>query len=612
MLAPGASKQTAPKTGQKHRHKLESVKNWLKHSRLPKIGLLWLASYTALMSFFLTEVNKTSNYLEVFPDSLVLPALMNAFTALWIALIIHFIKRPRYLAGKLFSATILALFMVNYDAKLSFFVEFSRSFLPILPQPDADLPLISLIFIAVLVTLAALVGAAVERLQKKFKPLTSTNLAAAVLIVVGVMSFGQIFKFAQILPSMIEQTSVQAQALGKPGGKAAQDKPDIYYIVLDRYTNSEVLRDQFGFDNSEFTNFLRSSGFYVNDSAYANYPYTTLSLASTLNASYTNQLVAPYKSDAVHSRALYHNLTHYGSVIKALKDVGYEYHSIGNSYDTSNRAPIADHTYVSPSLLTAFGTTKKLHGLEGSAFAQSPYHRFALASAIPDWLVSIRYTGNVDQIREQLNTLDELAGNGKPGGRFIFAHMLLPHEPFEFNADGSLSQHRGYDSYGKPIKEKYIEQVKFTNSQIGEITAKIRKNSPEAVVIINADEGTYPQFINDTFRNPTPRGGEAEIIMNNSENMQEWPVDWLKMKFGILQAVHIPEATREDLNNLSSVNVFRIVLNRYLGYDLEYLPSCQLGTLNGRDRSHYHANVTPQLLGRDASPKCEDYQVLPS
>ena len=37
--------------------------------------------------------------------------------------------------------------------------------------------------------------------------------------------------------------------------------PDIYYIILDTYTRSDVLRDYWHTDNSDFINFLQRNGF---------------------------------------------------------------------------------------------------------------------------------------------------------------------------------------------------------------------------------------------------------------------------------------------------------------------------------------------------------------
>ena len=66
--------------------------------------------------------------------------------------------------------------------------------------------------------------------------------------------------------------------------------PDIYLLVLDKYTGNEVLKEHFGFDNASFEEFLRSRGFVVPRSSQANYPQTPLALASMLNLDYLQDL----------------------------------------------------------------------------------------------------------------------------------------------------------------------------------------------------------------------------------------------------------------------------------------------------------------------------------
>ena len=66
--------------------------------------------------------------------------------------------------------------------------------------------------------------------------------------------------------------------------------PDIYLIVLDKYTSSELLEDHFGFDNRGFEAFLRSRGFIVPRHPRANYPRTQLALTAMLNLDYIHNL----------------------------------------------------------------------------------------------------------------------------------------------------------------------------------------------------------------------------------------------------------------------------------------------------------------------------------
>src|SRR5207244_7041298 len=96
---------------------------------------------------------------------------------------------------------------------------------------------------------------------------------------------------------------LQVLASGGPPALAAgegipetqeNNKPDIYYIILDGYGRQDVLKDLYGFDNSDFIQFLQSRGFYVADQARANYCSTVPSLASSLNRTYLTGLAARY------------------------------------------------------------------------------------------------------------------------------------------------------------------------------------------------------------------------------------------------------------------------------------------------------------------------------
>ena len=89
--------------------------------------------------------------------------------------------------------------------------------------------------------------------------------------------------------------------------------------------------------------------------------------------------------------------------------------------------------------------------------------------------------------------------------------------------------------------------------------------------------------------------------------MNTWSEKWLKMKFGILQATYIPKASQQDVQNLSSVNMFRIILNSYLGYNLEYLPNCNFGFNRGDKYEYDYSDITKKLQP-NASLKCQQYQ----
>lgn len=574
--------------------KLETLVKKLSKNKGIKFFILWLVPYMVLLAYFFTSLLNFYNYLEIFPKELILPLLMNALTALIIALAAYYIKRPRYFSSKLIAVFILGLLMAAYNDRLNSITDFYRAIIPTLTATNTDMPLISLSFIITIFAGALFVGYLIEKYQIRHKLSWSHNIVYLILIVVGVVFGGQALRLAGMMPDLITQSKVQAPALQKTGSSIEKSKPDVYYIILDRYTNNKVLSEQYAFDNSPFTNNLKNNGFTVNEAAYSNYPVTTPSISSTLNAQYTKSVVEKYVKNPIQSRTLYHNLIQQSSVIKAFKADGYSYHHIGSVYGASYEAPLADKDYVHSSVINITDKfTRTLRGIEIAQFNQSPYYQFFKVN-LSWWPFKDTELDNVNYVKAQLDSLNQIADT-KAGGRLVFAHILVPHDPFSFNPDGSSSPYFLTDTMGKPIKTKYLDQLNFINTQVSKIIEKIKKNSNnQAVIILNADEGAYPQDMNNTNLTPIDTTGVLE-----KQDMTKWPNDWLQMKFGILQAAYIPKASSQDLAKLNSVNVFRIVLNNYLGYKLDYLPNCTYAFNDGDQYMYRYISISQKLLGQE-------------
>lgn len=607
---PKEAAKPAPSVGTRMHNYIAAVRE----KRAIRFIVLWFVAYGVLISVFCSTLLKDYNYIEVFPRELIFPSALHAVTALLITMAVYWLPWLRTFAAKLTSTLLLALFMTSYDNNFMVVSGIVRAFTPGLSETD-PLALISVAYLLTLAGLAALAGIGVQRLLTKTKLIQSKDAAFGVLILAACLSVMPVLSVARILPSIIQEARVQAPELNsaKRPAKASsslQDKPDIYYIVLDRYTNADVLKQQFSFDNSAFTGFLKDSGFHVNDHAYSNYPYTAMSVASTLTADYTAPFVKPFKDSSVQSRTLYHNLIWQSNVVKALKKEGYRYHNIGSWYGATYKAPLAERDYMADHMLSVFGRQKRLRGIEASQFMTSPYYRFTQLPAVSWWPFKTIDQEQVANVRQQLQILNDLSTKEQPGGRLIFAHILVPHEPFLFNADGSLALSPESNSHGKPIKQKYTAQVQFINAHIKELTANIHQQSKgQAVVLLNSDEGPYPQIMNDTFKQPTPLNS---VLTDGvfKDDMRTWEKDRLKMKFGTLQAVHIPRATPDDLAHMSNVNLFRVVLNRYAGYNLDYLPDCHFGVTAGSHKEFNYADITGKLTAQP-DKSCRELQSLP-
>jgi hypothetical protein len=107
------------------------------------------------------------------------------------------------------------------------------------------------------------------------------NLAMSVLILVTAI---QIAYYHIVAAQREEKTHLINLA------EQSETAPDIYYIVLDSYARNDVLLNDYKFDNTEFTNTLVDKGFYLPECANSNYFGTSISIASSLNMQYLDEL----------------------------------------------------------------------------------------------------------------------------------------------------------------------------------------------------------------------------------------------------------------------------------------------------------------------------------
>jgi hypothetical protein len=582
----------------------------LRGSSILLILFYWLLACSVLAAFFLSGVLKEDNFLEFFPSQVIFPLLMHAVTALVISLLVWFLPRPKSIGAKTVTVLFLALCMVNYDTRLMGMVGIFRVFLPILPQPDNDIPVISLLFLLMLLAVGVLAGMFVDKILASNKNISSKSIAQGVAILGGFLFLGQaiptIKVFSETIPESSYQPATELNQAAKMTPAKNPEKPDIYYIVLEDYENNNVLKNQFNADNSNFMNWLRAQNFDVNENALSQYPFTASSVSSSLNMSYHNDDLKKFKEKKIQSATLFFNMVRQAEVVKLLKSHGYTYGFLGNPYGAFSSAPLAESLYTSVDhTVTIFDHTKALHSIEVNDFLQSPYLRFSRVP-IKWWPLKSGETDPVSMIRNQLNILDELANAKQQGGRFIFANILAPHTPSYINADCSISNTPGADSYGLPIKQKYFGEAQCMNTQIKKVISDINKNSHgQAVILLVSDEGQYPAGMNQTFLKPASATEVNEEVFDGS--MKDWSSKDLQMKYGILQAVHIPKATQDDFEQMTSVNMFRVVLNRYFGYNYDYLPNCQFGVTDGRRDWYSYFDTTKKVTGSE-NPACNQYK----
>jgi hypothetical protein len=160
-----------------------------------------------------------------------------------------------------------------------------------------------------------------------------------------------------------------------------------------------------------------------------------------------------------------------------------------------------------------------------------------------------------------------------PGPTYVFAHFLVPHPPYVFNADGSQPTEDEVAARG--IRASYLEQLRWTNGRVLALLDTLLAAPPDEqpVIIVQADEGPYPP------RYEADQEGFPWLAATADE-VQE--------KFGILNAMRLPGVNPASLgftDRTSPVNNFRVVFDAYFGADL---PLLEDRTYLSPDKAHLY------------------------
>ena len=232
--------------------------------------------------------------------------------------------------------------------------------------------------------------------------------------------------------------------------------PDIYYIILDGYGSGIILQDVYQFDNSDFEQNLESMGFYINRQAHSNYKQTNLSITSSLNFMYL-QDVGPELNSPNGGISTLGTMYENNRVFGQLRQQGYQVVAFSNGYEQTDLKRTAD-IYLSGA--------KSPSSYETGLINTTPLTLFLWRDAY-DW--------HRGKVLFTLSTLPETVTLKSP--KIVFAHILIPHPPFVLSSEGkAIYPNRPFNIYdgsdfmgvGSPREyiEGYREQVEFINTSI--------------------------------------------------------------------------------------------------------------------------------------------------
>ena len=316
--------------------------------------------------------------------------------------------------------------------------------------------------------------------------------------------------------------------------------PDIYYLILDRYAGEKTLKSIYDFDNSEFINTLKTNGFHIVQNSYANYYSSAHSIASSLNMKYLDDEVKVSGVENKDWKFIYSLILNHqaGQIFKRL---GYSYFHFGSWWWPTTKNQNADKN-INLGLISEFSRV---------LISNTIFYPWIEEFNVP--FIDARFA-QWRRINYQFEQLAKIPDLENP--TFIFAHLIIPHDPFVFQADGKFLKKE--EDKNTDDKIKYVNQLKYLNTKLQKLVSEIIKKEKFSIIIFQADEGPYP----DNYEKD-----------KNNFNWNNATKEEIDTKMSIFNAIYFPDGNYMPFSGTSSpVNTLRIVLNQFLGFNLGLLP----------------------------------------
>lgn len=319
----------------------------------------------------------------------------------------------------------------------------------------------------------------------------------------------------------------------------AGNKPDIYYIILDMYTSDNVMGELMNVTDFHFTDELRKRGFYIAECSRSNYSKTYFSITSSLNLDYIQNLTLFNDTTSIYP------FMQQSLVSRSLKQIGYEVYAFESGYSFTDLSGV-DH------FLQPMASTKDILFYPGVSPFESMILQTSAGTILYEYreqiskklqyLIDSPYVQHRERIVYTLENLPSLAA--EPGPKFVFAHVLAPHDPFVFEENGDpVIRHSVFSLNNDPeghnwytFTTAYNKEVKYLDQVTIKLVDEIIANSETSpVIIIQGDHG----------------------LMRAKRN---------NAHFDIYNAYYFGKNSGDGLySTISPVNSFRIVFNNLFG-----------------------------------------------
>jgi len=300
-------------------------------------------------------------------------------------------------------------------------------------------------------------------------------------------------------------------------------------IILDAHTRSDMLKNHYDLDNSDFIQGLQNLGFYVAPCSQSNYAFTNYSLTSLMFMNYlhnfTDMFALPSLSES--------------TVNQTLKSLGYTTirfeNNVGGHLTIGEDITLSRKKFVFGNFDLTGGPNEFEAELFQTTFLKLFYDLPQLVPGFdPTSLDKAEYYEHFAQTHFILDDLKNVPG--MEGPKFVMVHILVPHVPYIFTPDGE------FQISNDPVVG-YRNNVAFIdNAILPAVKDVIAQTKRPLIIIIQGDHGPIGKKISP------------------------------EMRMSILDAYYVNAETKTSLyGTITPVNSFRIIFNHYFGYNLPLL-----------------------------------------
>jgi hypothetical protein len=332
--------------------------------------------------------------------------------------------------------------------------------------------------------------------------------------------------------------------------------PNIVHIILDGFGRPDLVKKEFGCDVGFLVDFLNTNGFAVAGHARANYFQTMQSVASTLSMNYLPGSATDATSTPPLSRPQLSRVVAASAVKRELARLGYRVEgAIATAYLLSQ--------WNTPEKNKAlFNLTEDLLVRKSCLYPLVQRYKKTHKTAPPPSQETV-LRAHYARVRTGFESGAESVRRRTPVYQML--HIVSPHPPFIFNADGSYRDPGAADAFifsdgnhfvqpddtWSTYRAGYSGQIRWVAAETCRLVERIlRESSRPVVIIIQGDHGPGLRF--NWFTSACDLGSRS----------------------GILLAIRLPDKkTGLPEGFQSPVNIYRHLFRELWGADLPLLPT---------------------------------------